>query len=129
MKRDGSRNTFVKCFFAFACMTLIAASAQAKLENYYLSYVPDVLPGIDSTGNVDFGDTAAASIKITVNTKELRALAQARGKVNNFSRRSFKAEDSFAGLTLGPIEVVSDLYTVSAKGAASFVARVYFNAI
>lgn len=126
MKSLESSCSLRKGILAYACLALFAVSAPAALYTYYLSYVPNVLPGIDKAGNVNFQDAAGASIKITINTKVPRILAQAQGKVNNFSKRSFKAEDTFVGLSLGSAYVLSDLYTVSPKGAAAFTARVYF---
>lgn len=106
------------------CLVVVAASAEAELISFSGS-LANVLPGIDAFGNADFGNTADASVKVTVNTREERILIQARGKVQNLSRRSFRAEDSFVGLQAFGLIVVSDLYQVSSRGSASFTGRVY----
>ncbi|WP_237227614.1 hypothetical protein [Rubinisphaera sp. JC750] len=106
------------------CLIVLAASADARLISFR-GTLPDVLPGIDGNGNADFGNTSDASVKVTVNTREERILIQARGKVQNLSRRSFRAEDSFVGLQAFGLVVVSDLYQVSSRGSASFTGRVY----
>jgi len=109
---------------AFMCLVLVAASADARLERYS-TYIYYLLPGITSNGNLDSLNRGDASVKATYNTKEERAYVQARGTVQNRSRRSFHAEDTYVGWNVFGFTVVSDKYSVSSRGSAYLVARAY----
>jgi len=115
--------SFKKLALAFCCLAVVTVgatqAAKLKIKNLPL----DVFPSVDDVGDLDFGDTWTGLVKATVNLKNGKATISGKATVDNFSgaRATFNDEDLAGGFIGGTL--VSDKYTVTKKGKATYNGR------
>lgn len=96
---------------------LVLASATEAVAKNVVSHQTYVLPGIDSSGNLDSSLGAESSGRLTYNTKNGRLVVVARGHVTNDSHVKQTYSD-LGVITDGT--VIKDDYRVCAKGHAVY---------